>query len=312
MTEDISVILPVYNGGSYLRESVESVMNQSHSNFEFIILDDCSTDGSWEYLKSLTNAKIKLFRNSENKGLFFNLNWLIKESCAPLIKLWAQDDIMYPDCLSGFVKFNQQHPQLGFTYSERDMIDENGNLKGNNVIDHTPEIISTELHARIAYFTGSIAGNIANVCIRRNALEKVGGFNEQMKISADFDMWVRLAQYYETGFIRQKLIKLRDHAGQLSRNEIYYLDHVKEDLEVYRYLDQYINADVRQKGRIIMRSHKLIFYYTLMIKALVNGKFRIASQFFNQLKNYDHILPISFEFLKSKFFQKKGNPYIET
>lgn len=187
----ITVILPVYNGGHYLMASVESVLKQRYSSYEFLILDDCSTDDSWHYLESIKNENITLYRNEKNRGLFYNLNFLIKKSRSSLIKLWAQDDIMYPNCLESFVHFFEQYPQVGFAYCGIKNIDEGGNIKQQDYTDTTPQIISTELHARIAYFTGSIAGNIANVCINRMALDKVGLFNEQMKISADFDMWVR-------------------------------------------------------------------------------------------------------------------------
>lgn len=305
MKEDITVILPVYNGGRYLRDSVESVIKQNHLNFQFIILDDCSTDGSWEYLKSLINPKIKLFRNSENKGLFFNLNWLIKESSAPLIKLWAQDDIMYPNCLESFVDFFNKYPHTGFCYSGRDMIDEQGKIKENYKVDNTPTIISSALHAKIAYYTGSIAGNIANVCINKKALVEVGLFNEQMKISADFEMWVRLAKVHETGFIREKLIQLRDHDKQLSRNEKYYINHVREDLETYRYLDSYVTPEQKKEGRKLMRSHKLIFYYTLMIKSFVKLNFSTFLKYFSCLVHYDNFMLLSFAFMKSKLLGKK-------
>src|SRR5437868_10856935 len=128
---------------------------------------------------------------------------------------------------------------MGFSKSRIDTIDEKGILKKQDHVDNTPEIISSDLHARIAFFTGSIAGNIANVCICREALNKVGLFNETMKLSADFDMWVRLAKEHDTGLIRDKLIQLRDHAGQLSRDENYYVNHITEDLIVYRNLLSY-------------------------------------------------------------------------
>ena len=169
----ISVILPVYNGGEYLKKSLQSVLKQGFHNFEILIIDDCSTDGSLEYLQSITAPRISLFKNEQNRGLFFNLNFLISQSKSPLIKLWAQDDIMYPQCLGRFVAFHEQYPEIGFSYSGRDIIDEEGNIKSNDTVDNTPTIISTALHSKIAYYTGSIAGNIANVCINKNALISV-------------------------------------------------------------------------------------------------------------------------------------------
>ncbi len=303
----ISVILPVFNGMAYLALSVESVLKQELKNFEFLIIDDVSNDGSYEYLKSLKDDRIKLFRNETNKGLFYNLNFLISQSVSSLIKLWAQDDIMYPHCLTCFAAFHNKYPNIGFSYSGRTIIDEQGKIKKNNKEDITPEIISTVLHARIAYYTGSIAGNIANVCINKNALDKVGLFKEKMKISADFDMWVRLAEHFETGFIKNELILLRDHDGQLSRNEKYYINHVKEDLQVYKYLDGYVSASLKNKGQKILRIQKLNFYFTLMLKAMLKGQFKTAKEFYRQISGYTNIVPLALHFLKSKLVKKNND-----
>lgn len=299
----ITIILSVYNGGDYLKQSVSSVLRQTLTAFEFLVMDDCSTDDSLQYLEGIKDVRIKLFRGDKNRGLFSCLNTLISNSHTNLIKLWSQDDIMYSDCLEKVVTFHDKHPEVGFSYTGRDMINEVGEIRETGVVDNTPEIISTDLHARIAYFTGSIAGNIANVCINKNALDRVGLFNEQMKISADFDMWVRLAEHYETGFIREKLIQLRDHSGQLSRNEKYYINHVKEDLQVYRYLDGYVQSSLKIEGKKIMRVQKLNFYYTLMLKAILKGKVSTAYKFYYQISGYTSMLPLSIYFLKSTLFK---------
>lgn len=301
----ISVILPVYNGGSYLISSVKSVLAQSLKNFELLILDDCSSDNSWEYVNSINDTRITVYKNKENKGLFYNLNFLIKKSDSDLIKLWAQDDVMYPGCLESFLSFHQKYPGIGFSYCGRDIIDRNGSVKELNFIDNTPAIITSELHARIAFFTGSIAGNIANVCVSKKAMDKVGLFNEQMKISADFDMWVRLAREYNTGFIAGKLMQLRDHEGQLSRNENFYINHIKEDLIVYSNLLSYVNPAIKKEGRSLLRNHKLVFYYTLMMKAFFKGTFRSGIAFFKILSKFDNIWLLTFYFFKNRFLFKK-------
>ena len=297
-------MLAVYNGGTYLKQSIDSVLQQDLNDFELLVLDDCSTDSSYEYLYELKDTRIKLFRNETNRGLFYNLNFLIDHSNSSLIKLWAQDDIMYTHCLSSFVKFHTLHPGIGFSYSGRDMIDENGLLKENHAVDNTPEIISTELHARIAYYTGSIAGNISNTCISKVALDKVGLFNVTMKISADFDMWVRLAEHFETGFIWEKLIRLRDHEGQLSRNEIYYINHVREDLQVYRYLNNYLSKTLRAEGKVIMRQHKLVFYYTLMVKSFLKAELKTTVAYARQLFAMDNFFLLTVAFVKAKISKR--------
>jgi glycosyltransferase involved in cell wall biosynthesis len=302
----LSVILPVYNGGEYLRQSIESVLNQSFRDFEFLILDDCSSDGSREYVQSLKDLRVKIFLNEQNKGLFYNLNYLIRTSVAPLIKLWSQDDIMYPDCLGRIVEFHRANTALGFSYTKTHYIDENGERIFKDKIDNTPPLISTELHSRIAFYTGSIAGNIANVTLSRQALEEVGLFREDMKISGDFDMWVRLARQHYTGFINEPLIQLRDHKKQLSRQEVYYIYHLREDIQVYQFLLGYVSEDGRKAGRKMLRKYKMAFYYTLMVKAFLKGKWRTAGKFLATLSSFDNIFLLTIGFLRNKLFYKRN------
>lgn len=296
----ITVILPVYNGMEFLERSITSVLQQSFTNFELLIIDDCSTDGSREYLTGIQDNRVKVFLNEENKGLFYNLNYLIKQSQSILIKLWAQDDIMYSDCLEQIVLFHAQHPEIGFSYSGRDYIDGENNIEPNKKIDNTPAIISQELHTRIAFFTGSIAGNIANVTLSKVALDKVGLFNERMKISGDFEMWVRLAKEYPIGFIKKPLILLRNHNGQLSRQSQYYLYHVKEDIAVYNFLLTYITDDQKKEGWVLLRNHKLLFYYTLMAKAFIERKWKTAYDFLRVLHSFDNIYILSWYFFRNR------------
>jgi glycosyltransferase involved in cell wall biosynthesis len=300
----ITVILPVYNGMKFLELSIISVLKQSFTDFELLIIDDCSIDGSREYLNNIQDDRVKIFLNKENRGLFYNLNYLIKQSDSLLIKLWAQDDIMYPDCLEEIVLFHTQHPEIGFSYSGCNYIDGENKAELYNKIDTTPAIISQKLHTRIAFFTGSIAGNIANVTISKKALDKVGLFNEDMKISGDFEMWVRLAKEYPVGFIKKPLIQLRNHKGQLSKQSQYYIHHVKEDIAVYNFLLTYINEDQKKEGWLLLRNHKLLFYYTLMVKAFVKGEWKVARNFLKILHSFDNIFVLSWYFFRNRIIYR--------
>jgi glycosyltransferase involved in cell wall biosynthesis len=303
----VSVILPVYNGIKYLSKSVDSVLKQNFTDFEFLIIDDCSFDGSWEYLECLNDIRISIFRNEQNKGLFYNLNFLIQRSSSPIIKLWAQDDILYSNCLQEVVSFHQLHPEVGFSYTGRDYINEAGISLPVNQKDDTPSIISPMLHARIAFFTGSIAGNIANVSINTSILKSVGFFNENMRISGDFEMWVRLAKDHPVGFLRQPLLQLRNHKEQLSGQEKYFIHHFKEDIEIYSILLGYVTQQQKKEGKILLRNHKLLFYYTLMVKAFLKGDLKIAWEFCRELHRFDNIIIITYFFVKNKIFNSSQN-----
>ncbi|MFZ1529083.1 MAG: glycosyltransferase [Ferruginibacter sp.] len=301
----ISVILPVFNGGEYLIRSVQSVLAQDLREFEFLIVDDCSSDGSPGYLRELNDPRVKVFFNQENRGLFYNLNFLIGKTHSPLIKLWSQDDIMYDGCLREFTAFHELHPSVGFSYSKYDIIDESDNLVTVVKADDTPEIVSTGMHAAISYFTGSIAGNIANVCICSSVLKLAGPFREDMKISADFDMWVRLAEKFPVGFLKKKVIKLRNHSGQLSRNPALYIYHLKEDIEVYRQLDNYCEPIIKNKYKPLQDIYKLQFYYTLMFKSFLKGKWHTGLNFYRLLNDYADFKVLTWNFVKYKIFRLK-------
>src|ERR1700761_6676744 len=178
MQPKISIVLPVYNGGAYLASSVNSVLQQTRQDFELLIVDDHSRDNSFQFLCGLNDPRISLFRNEKNMGLFYNLNFLIKKAQAPLIKLWSHDDVMKPTSLEEIVKFHQQHPDLGFSYTAVSYIDAEGKaITKQEKADNTPSIVSKELHSKICFETGSIAGNIANVTITRKGLDTVGLFD---------------------------------------------------------------------------------------------------------------------------------------
>ena len=109
----ISVILPVFNGEKYIRESVESILCQTFKEFEFIIIDDGSTDKSVEIIKSFNDSRIKLLRNNENKGIIFSLNKGIEEATGKYIARMDGDDIACPERLKIQFEFMERNPEVG-------------------------------------------------------------------------------------------------------------------------------------------------------------------------------------------------------
>lgn len=301
----VSIILPVYNGMKYLDVAVSSVLNQTFTDFEFLILDDCSTDGSWEYLRNIKDDRVTVLRNDTNRGLFYNLNFLVRKSGSELIKLWSQDDYMTPDAIEKIVAFYNKHPQLGFCYTSFKLINEEGAVIKEAKEDITPEVVDQATHAKIAFTWGSIAGNIANVAISRKAFDKVGLFNESMKICGDFEMWVRISEFFDIGLLKDPVIYIRNHSGQLSKNEDYYINHVSEDLLVYKKLFSFIPERLRKEGIHDMRRSKLLFYYTLMLHAFRKRKFREGCKYWKEIGTFDSPLLLTFYFIGIKLLRLK-------
>ena len=249
--KEISVILPVYNGASFLELSILSVINQRFKNCEFIICNDASTDNSLQILNDLASKypnQIKILNNEVNLGLFKTLNKLIENSSAPLIHLWAQDDIMKPECLHECMLFHDQNPNVSMSYHTWDFIDENGKIIPDGKIDGTPTIISKHQYANTSIRWGCMAGNISNVTLNRKYLEKTGLFDESLIVSGDFDLFTKLAEISDIGFNNKKLVFVRRHLEQLSKayNSIFY--RIKEDIPINLKLIGFLEGKEKKKA----------------------------------------------------------------
>jgi glycosyltransferase involved in cell wall biosynthesis len=279
-----SVVLPVFNGEKYLRQSIESVLSQDEADFELIIWDDHSNDESPLIVGSYEDPRLRYFANSKNLGLFKTLNLGIKEAKGEWIRLWSQDDVMKSNCLRSEAAFIQKYPVVGMVYCAVDTIDESGNTTLPAPWDPTPDIVDSELAAQIMFFHGSIAGNIANVLLRRDVLTDVGLFDEDMKISADFEMWVRISSTYPLGHIREPLVDLRNHSGQLSRARGSFVTSMGEDQSIYRALIARLPAEIVNYSYRYHRWRRGPMYWHHAVRCLLSKDLRNASGAYQTVK----------------------------
>lgn len=285
----ISVILPVYNGTDYLRTAVDSVLNQTFEDVELVVCDDASTDASLDVLASYEDPRLRLLQNDTNQGLFPTLNRLVRTSDAPLIRLWGQDDRMKPHCLEREHAFWTEHPDLGMTYCQRDSIDAAGEVFQTAPTDETPTILTGSHVAQISFYHGSMPGNISTVTLRRAALEDVGLFREDMKVSGDFEMWVRLSEQYQTGFINESLIDLRSHVGQFSRRSGISATFVRENEEIFRRLFERLPTSILEHARQYERWHRRIIQVHSMMCALLDGDWETAGTIYRLLRRWINV-----------------------
>lgn len=228
----ISVLLPVYCAGAYLKPCIESILMQDGAEFELIIGDDGSTDDSVRYLSSLNDPRVKILYSAENTGLFANLDRLLSQARYPLIKLFAQDDVMLPDCLRLFIDFYCKHPQVGYFFCNVNRINDSDDVinygKGGDIV-----ILNEDEHSRMLAEFGSIAGNICNTAFPKSAFDAVGGFDLRYEMSGDLDLWMKLGDKFETGSIGKVLVNQREAPTQYSKQKSKILKHALEDVEIY-------------------------------------------------------------------------------
>ncbi len=283
----IAVVLPVYNGIKFLKEAVQSVLNQDFENFEFVICDDCSSDGSYEYLKTIKHNNLLLLRNDRNMGLFPTLNILVKKVKSPLIHLWSQDDIMLPNCLSETIKYHEEFPDVCFSFSRFQAISNTGKrLKPPETFKH--KSLSPKAHAISSILYGSISGSISNVCVLAKDLQKIGYFNTSMKYSGDFDILCKLSKHKPIGMNGMILVHIRQHNNQLSKKLEASYYKLQENLNIYECFLQTLNSDIRPYAQKALKWKIHPLYFTQFLFILKQNR-PLSYKYLRFLRNYDSI-----------------------
>jgi glycosyltransferase involved in cell wall biosynthesis len=222
--------MSVYNGAAHLRDSIESVLAQTLADFEFLIADDASTDGSIAIVESYGDPRITIVRSATNTGLFTNLNALVARARAPLVKTWCQDDVMLPACLARGVEFHARHRDIGCFYVRHDVL-------ADGVVmalppDATPEVLEPVVADRYALIHGCLSANVSSLFFDTAAFRAVGGFREQW-IAADFDIMVRMQEDAPLGRISDTCVQIRRHDAQWSRQPTSLLRSLENELHIY-------------------------------------------------------------------------------
>lgn len=220
----ISVILTSFNHSKYLREAIESVLNQTYENFELIIWDDASEDDSWEIINSYTDSRIKAFQNSESKRGVYGINKAISEVAqAEYIAIHHSDDIWELNKLEKQVNFLDSHPAIAAVFSNAQAIDESG-APYSDTSHYYSSVFDRENRTRQEwlrlFFDQGNALCHPSVLIRKQCYSDCGLYRFGLAQIADFDMWIRLCLKYEIHVMPDRLVKfrVRDNEANSSGN----------------------------------------------------------------------------------------------
>ena len=208
--------MSVYNGGPYLDEAITSIRDQSFADFEFLILDDGSTDNSRAVITAHAQAdpRIRLiFR--ENRGLVASLNQLIGECRSPLIARMDADDISLPDRFERQMAFLAQHPDHGVIGSDCLRVGPDGTPLG------LPDIPRPLSHEDVLANLESGHLMLHNAVIfKREVIDAVGGYRPAFAHAEDYDLWLRLSQVTRLANLPEKLVTYRIYPDQVSNRHI--------------------------------------------------------------------------------------------
>lgn len=217
MSQKVSILLPVFNCELYIKSAIQSIINNSFENYEIIVVNDGSTDDTLKVINQFTDSRIKFF-NKENSGLIETLNYGLDKCNYSIIMRMDGDDLIHPkkiekqlDC---FLK-NQSVliGTQGFTINLNDEITGEINLplSHDKIVKSLLKLSSGLIHPSIMFY--------------KDALLKVGGYNQNFKHAEDYEMYLRLSKIGKISNIKDRLIYLRKHETNVS------LIHAEEQIK---------------------------------------------------------------------------------
>jgi glycosyltransferase involved in cell wall biosynthesis len=203
---NISVILPAYNAEKYLGEAIESILNQSFQDFEFLIFNDGSTDATKEIIKGYNDSRIIAYHSDVNKGYVHWLNEGIKQAKGKYIARMDADDISLSERFQLQYDYMETHPEIGVCGSQIEIIG-SGDLVKKPLTDND---------IRWWFFIGNPIAHPV-VMIRKEVLSQHQLFyKNELKPAEDYDMWCRMAQITKIANLQTILLKYRYHPSQES------------------------------------------------------------------------------------------------
>ena len=206
----ISVCIPTYNRADLLKQSVASVLNQAFYDYELIISDNASQDGTAEVIKSFNDSRIIYISKEKNIGLVNNWNSCLAAAKGKYITIFNDDDLMMPDNLAMKVQVLEGNRNAGLVHANFHIIDEKGEIMKEGA---HPNGYHDFEEAGLLFLKKNLLGNNQVVppspLIRKECFLRLGGFSEKILFTTDFEYWMRIAIHYGVMYLGKPLMKYR-------------------------------------------------------------------------------------------------------
>lgn len=264
----ISVVMSVFNSEKYIGEAIDSILKQTYSDFELILIDDKSTDMTNKIMKQYqaSDSRIIILENESNLGLTKSLNRGLTVAQGEYIARMDADDISLHERFEKQVNFLDNHPEYSFVSCIAQYIDENGNLEQMRLFPETNEEIYDMMPKVDAVMH-------PGVMFRRMDIAKIGNYCEEFRVVQDYDLWFRgMAAGYKFYNLQEPLVLFR-------RNDMYN----KRKSKSYRLVDYKVRKKGYKLNNIPIR--KRIYIFIPLILAFIPS--RIMDKLFYFLKKFD-------------------------
>lgn len=220
----VSVVMSVHNGLPFLGQAVESILGQTYPNLEFVVVDDSSTDATWETLLTFArrDSRLVLLQNESNLGVARSRNKGIQISRGAYIACQDADDISLPERVARQAEFLDANPHIGLVGAWPQFVDDRGDHLNNA---NYPLLADNEqLQQQLLDSNCFCAGTIM---MRRRWLDVVGVYDQALAPSEDYDLWLRLAEVTQLANLPEVLYHYRQHSSSASNTRRYIQMHNK-------------------------------------------------------------------------------------
>ncbi len=246
----VSIVIPVHNGQEYIKEAIDSCLNQTYENIETIVVDDKSTDSTLEILKEY-GEKITVIPVEKQNGLGNVINIGIRASKGQYIARMDADDVMYPSRIKKQVEYMQEHPNCVAVGGQIDIIDKDG-----NITDHREYAIDDKDIKKNMFLFQPFAHPA--VTLRKTALEEVGLYPENMWKVEDVKLFFLLSKKGEFHNIEDTVLKYRMTFNTQSQSNM--LDHFKKTNEVRKWAKKELGIKPSSKQFILWKLETFSVY----------------------------------------------------
>ena len=282
----VSVIIPAYNAMTYLPETLESVLQQTFTDFEVLIVDDGSLDNIVQWANGLTDDRVKFIFQS-NEGVSTARNLAISKASGDYIAFLDADDLWEKTKLEKQAQFLDDNPTVGLVATWMILTDKQGNPGVEVKIDFEQGNIRKELIEISLIPCGSIP------MVRRVCFDKVGLFDPTLRFGEDWEMWTRIAADYDFGLIKETLVYYRQHSTNSSKNS----QQILPDFD--RLIEKMFDSVPQELLAIKAKTYGRMNLY-IAWKSLENEDYKGARDFSNQAIKYYPQLQYTKNYLRLK------------
>lgn len=263
----VSIVLPTYNGQDNLEKSIESIIRQTYTNWELIIVNDCSTDSTKRIAEDYAekDKRIRVISNEKNMKLPRSLN-IGFQNAGGEYYTWTSDDNLYKEnAIEIMVKFLDSRLDYGMVYCDTILIDGNGEIIRENPLPEPEQLI---------------LGNTVGACFlyRRQIAEKIGEYDASLFLAEDYEYWLRMSQYSKIKHISEGLYFYRCHEKSLSSTRL--ADIKKQTTKVWEKHYDFIMKQINDN------TARFAFFDKYLEYADINDKQRILSDIVKEYKKY--------------------------